>query len=153
VGSRLPILVPAVVFGAVASCGDSPATGGADEDWGPLAVSRGPASGDEALLEGTLRIDDDCVTVESSGGRVLVVWPSDSTQWDPDTHTITYGATDDGSDVVLRNGDTMQVGGGGWAAGEAEDGPAEWAGSTEWVNEPADECLTDVRFFLGELQT
>ena len=25
--------------------------------------------------------------------------------------------------------------------------------STEWVNEPADECLTDVRFFLGTLLT
>ena len=152
-GSRLPIPVTAVVLGAVASCGGSPATGDADEDWGPLAVSQGGASGDEALLEGTLRIDDSCVTVEANGERLLVVWPSDSTQWDPDAHTITYGATDDEADVVLRDGDTMKVGGGGWAAGEAEDDPADWAGSTEWVNEPADECLTDVRFFLGELQT
>jgi len=124
-----------------------------DEDWGPLAVSRGGASGDEALLEGTLRIDDSCVSVESTAGRVLVIWPSDSTRWDRDARTITYGATDDESDVVLHNGDTMQVGGGGWAAGESEDDPAAWAGSTDWVNKPADECLTDVRFFLGELQT
>jgi hypothetical protein len=54
---------------------------------------------------------------------------------------------------VLRNGDEMNIGGGGWTAGEDEGNPAGWAGSTEWVNEPADECLTDVRFFLGELQT
>ena len=102
---------------------------------------------------GILRIEEECVTIEGPGGRVLVVWPSDSTQWDAAAETITYGATDDGSEVVLRSGDELNIGGGGWAAGEDEGDPAEWAGSTVWVNEPADECLTDVRFFLGELQT
>lgn len=151
---RLPVLVLAVVLGAVASCGDSQNSSSDDDaDWGPLAVARGDASGSEALIEGILRLDDQCVTIESNGGRVLVVWPSNSTQWDSDANTITYSATDDESEVILRDGDTMSVGGGGWAAGESEGDPADWAGSTEWVNEPADECLTEVRFFLGTLQT
>ena len=152
VGMRLPTSVLAVALGAAAACGDSPATG-ADEDWGPLAVARGGASGMEAGLEGTLRIDDRCVTVEMGGERILVVWPSDSTRWDDAAKTITYGATDDESEVVLRSGDKVQVGGGGWSEAESEGDPAEWAGSTDWVNEPADECLTDVRFFLGTLQS
>jgi hypothetical protein len=144
-------VISVVALGAVASCGDSTPT--ADEDWGPLAVARGDASGQEAGLEGTLRIDDKCVTVETGGERLLVVWPSDSTKWDADAETITYEATDDGSEVLLRSGDEVRIGGGGWAAGEDEGDPAEWAGTTEWVNEPAEECLTDTRFFLGTLQT
>jgi hypothetical protein len=147
---RAPALVLAMALAAVAACGDSPTTD-ADVDWGPLAVARGDASGDEALLEGTLRIDDECVTVETSGEVVLVVWPGDSTRWDAVAETITYGATDDGAEVVLRSGDEMHVGGGGWSADEFEGDPAEWAGSTDWLNQPADDCLTGVRFFLGTL--
>ena len=124
-----------------------------NKDWGPLAVAQGGASGDEGLLEGTLQIGDTCVTVETAGEQVVVIWPSDSTTWNATANTVTYGATDSGSDVVLRSGDEVQVGGGGWSANESEGDPAEWAGSTEWVNEPADACLTEVRFFLGELHT
>ena len=36
----------------------------------------------------------------------------ESTTWDPTARTITYDATDDGSEVVLHDGDRMQVGGG-----------------------------------------
>ena len=85
---RLRALVLAVALVAVASCGDASATG-ADGEWGPLAVARGDASGDEGLLEGTLKIEDKCVTVETAGETVLVVWPSDSTRWDAAAKTIT----------------------------------------------------------------
>jgi hypothetical protein len=110
-------------------------------------VARGGADGREAGLEGTLSIDDNCVTAEMAGQRMLLVWPSDSTRWDAAAETITYGATDDGSEVVLRSGDKIQAGGGGWSA--AEDEADSWP--SDWVNEPSDECLTEVRFFLGTL--
>lgn len=87
--------------------------------WGPLAVTGGSRSGDEALISGTLRITDDCVLLDEGDDPVLLVWLEEQTEWDPLTETVRYGGGD-GSIAVLGSGDTVSFGGGG--SSESEGG-------------------------------
>jgi hypothetical protein len=140
----------ALLIASVSGCGGSEPASTPHDQWGPLAVIEGPPSGDEALNSGTLLITDTCVLLDRPDGGELLVWPSEGTTWDPDNETIHY--SDGNRTVELSSGDSFQVGGGGSSASEdGLDGP-EWVATIDaWAAEPATECLTDSRFFVGGL--
>ena len=94
-----------------------------ESDWGPLAVVEN-TGGMEALAEGIVRIDRDCVWI---GRRpILLVWDTDRTRWEPPGR-ILFERTD-GEIVVIENGRWFSMGGG-------------YIQSTfEWVNPPNAGC-------------
>lgn len=143
-----PVLLLVVAVLGVGACGTSATQGGDGTDWGPLTVAEGPASGNEALLTGTLEITDECVFMRTGNDRTLLVWPSDQTHWSAASQTIRYTAR---GDVRLREGDRLSVGGGGWSIADAGQDDPKWAGSTEWASEPKPSCLTPSRWFVGSL--
>lgn len=118
--------------------------------WGPLAVVAGDGSGDLALIEGILKVSDECVLLHERGEDVLLVWPADRTSWDPDTKTINYESTD-GAATTLRDGDLVTFGGGGSSVNEDGIGDEEFIASVDWVAEPAPSCVVDTRWFVGDL--
>jgi hypothetical protein len=137
----------------VAGCGDDDeATETADDAWGPLAVLSGPPSGEEALIAGSLHVNEDCVTLEEGAGeqRVLLVWPSEGTTWNPQTRVIDY--SDGTRTVELSDGDEVAFGGGGSSADEGGLTAREWAASIDgWASEPDPSCPADERWFVGGL--
>lgn len=148
--ARLIVMMP-LAFLAVA-CGDDAANDGSSaEKWGPLAVLNGPPSGDDASTAGTLRIGEECVTLEAAGGEVtLLVWPTEGTTWKPDPSIIEYS---DGQETVeLSDGDDVTFGGGGDSVDEGGLSQGEWVDSIEgWASEPDRSCPADVRWFVGGL--
>jgi hypothetical protein len=106
-------------------------------DWGPLSVV--PASNVvmEALATGTLRITDECVVLEGAGGGIeLLVWPVDRTSWDARARMITLRNLD-GRTSTFRDGDQVQLGGGGGVR------------ATDWIAPPAPSCPIDY-WYVGE---
>ena len=71
---------------------------------GPIAVYPRPDAGMDALLEGTLRITDECVWVEAYGRDVVVVFPAGDAS--VDDHRLTYLDREyvDGDDISLGGG-------------------------------------------------
>jgi hypothetical protein len=130
--------------GAAAEAG--PADTGADDgaadtaaatDWGPLAVVAGPPNTEEALVEGTLAIEDGCVTVREPGA--LLVWPAEATTWDDEAGLVVYQPSD--REARLADGDPIALGG----------GFRDRAGA-DWVAEPDPACGEGGRaFFVGGL--
>lgn len=127
-----PTLLLASAF-LLAGCGVL----GLEPAWGPLAV--GPPSGDDARIEGTVRIDGRCVFLEVQGEDVLLVWPVDRTTWDPVGGDISF-LHPDGDVIEVRSGDAVALGGSGTGGGEDPAGDA-WLGRVDWVAPPARECL------------
>lgn len=157
---------PVVALAAVAliaSCGGEGVPDAADPsadagaapdaaDWGPLAVVETGSGDREALISGTLQIDESCALLDERGNPVLLVWPAERTTWDADARTVTL-TTSDGGTVMLRDGSETSFGGGG--SDVAEGGPAaeEFLASTEWVSPPDPGCVTDSRWFVTEAVT
>lgn len=131
---------------ALAGTGASPDGGAA---WGPLAVVE-QAAGAEALISGTLQIEERCVLLDERGEAVLLVWPSTTTTWDSSTATVTF-ATPDGQRVALRDGDTVTFSGGGSSVAEGDVSAEEFLASTEWVQAPSPGCVTGSRWSIGDL--
>lgn len=118
---------------------DDEATAGEDADrWGPLAVFRvhvsegaGFGSYTARVGVGTLRIGEDCVTLETDYGEtVMLFWREREVDWDPQTRRIVF----DGQHS-LEDGDRIGVGGSG-ARPDAD-------GEPDWVAEPHDDCTGD----------
>ena len=151
------VAVSAAVVLAVACGGDASdgpagtsASPDAGADWGPLAVVAAPEGGDDALISGTLEIDDRCVLLDEGGGAVLLVWPSATTTWDSSTSAVSI-ATPDGQRVALEDGDTATFSGGGSSVAEGGSSVEEFLASTEWVQAPSPGCVTDTRWFVTNL--
>jgi hypothetical protein len=144
--------IPRIVALALVLAGCGPATdGNSARDWGPLAVDDSQEAG-EALMRGTINITDDCVILdEESGGEVLLVWPADRTRWDPSSRSITV-QNFNGALNTFSDGNHLLIGGGASSAHEGGQSSSEWIASIEWVAEPRDACLRDVRWFVGEIQ-
>ncbi|NOX22059.1 MAG: hypothetical protein GXP36_03080 [Actinobacteria bacterium] len=124
-------------------------SGSADDDspWGPLAVVRG-GNGMDALIQGTIRITDECVSLDERGELVLLVWPSDKTQWDDGSGTIQF--FDPGLGLVtIADGQEVRLGGGGTSVDEGGLGAQEWVDSIVWIEEPPASCVTDTRWAVS----
>jgi hypothetical protein len=128
----------------------SPSQSAATVDWGPLAVI--DSGGFDARTEGTLVITDECVFLDTFGERWLLIWHADRTRWDSDRETITFVSIR-GEEVTVGNGDYVVLGGGGWSTEEDGVEPQEWAETIDWVQGPADECLTDVRWAVSNVSS
>jgi hypothetical protein len=126
-----------------------------DWTWGPLAVIPPPDGTDLAQNEGTLRITDACLYLESPGGPWLLVWPADRTTWSEESRSITFEnyAAFDGSIVTVVDGDRIVLGGGGSSEAESGVSREEWVRRIDWVAPPSSSCSLDPRFFVGAVET
>jgi hypothetical protein len=120
---------------------------GDGSQWGPLAVVHG-GGGDEALIEGTIMITDECVLLDERGELVLLVWPSGQTEWDEASASIRF-ADFDGSTTTIVDGQTVRFSGGGSSVEEGGLGSEEWVNSIAWLWEPVPSCVTDTRWFVS----
>ncbi len=119
-----------------------------DGEWGPLAVVPPADGSDGALIQGTLRVTEDCVLLSEQGDDVLLVWPADRTIWSPDVSTVSFllGA---GQWATFADGDRVTFGGGGSSTDEGGLADDDWVAGIVWVSEPDAACVTDTRWFVG----
>jgi hypothetical protein len=97
-------------------------------------------------------VTEDCVTVGTSRGAVLLLWPRDRASWDPSSRTITFRNVD-GALVTAGTGMHVVVGGGGGGADEAGADPVAWVARMRWVVEPSRNCPLDAWWAVGDLRT
>ena len=130
----------------------TPATpsNGSGGTWGPLAVVPPQEGADTARTEGTLRITDACVFLDTPGGRSLLVWPADRTTWDAQASTITF-TNFDGSTVSAGDGTAVILGGSGDSSEESGTTSQEWLARTPWVAAPAASCPFESSWWVGAL--
>lgn len=140
--------------GAKASASQVEPSASTVETWGPLAVIPPQDGFDTLRAEGTLRITDTCVYLESLGEVTMLSWPADRATWSGESRAITF-ENFDGSVVTVGDGDHVVLGGsGGGADSEAEDGISseEWVKRMEWVAPPASSCSLDSWWVVGALE-
>jgi hypothetical protein len=137
---RWPVVVAAVTVIVAASCGES------QSEWGPLALV--DATGDTARTEGTVRITDECVLLDTGGETQLLVWPADRSRWNRDDRTISFTSLA-GVELFVASDQFVVLGGGGSSA--AEDGE-RWADRIDWARRPAPACVTDSAWFVSDIQ-
>ncbi len=113
-----------------------------DDAWGPLAVTD-PDGGMDALMYGELIIDNGCVLLNEQGDEVLLVWPRRATGWDEATETVFFESSD-GTVHELRDGDQLQLGGGGGSVDEGGLDQEALLAQTDWVSAPDASCLRDI---------
>ena len=110
-------------------------------EWGPSAVTD-PDGGMYTLMYGELIVEDKCVLLDEQGDEVLLVWPKGTTGWDVATRTIFFESSD-GTVHELRDGDQLQLGGGGTSADEGGLDKEAFLADTDWVSAPDASCLRD----------
>lgn len=111
--------------------------------WGPLAVLPPQDGTDLAALEGTLRIADGCVYLDSNGNRYDLAWHANQVTWSEETRSISFKNFEwnyEGAIVTLRDGDHVALGGGGLTVDDAE--------GVDWVADPGI-CTTEGWFTVG----
>jgi len=88
-------------------------------------------SGMEALLTGSLAVDDDgCVFAQTSGSRVTLVWPDGySVRGD----SASYEIVDRNDNVVAKSGEDLAIGGGGTDASDDSWGNVGCVEGDIWV--------------------
>ncbi|MGH9052685.1 MAG: hypothetical protein ACRDWX_06700 [Acidimicrobiia bacterium] len=127
-----------------------PAISDTERSWGPLAVEPLPEGSGAALIAGTLKVTEDCVILDEQGEDVLLVWPADRTSWNPESRTIAF-ETRDGQMVTLTDGDEVKFGGGGSSMEEDGLSAEAFVTSVKWVSQPQPSCVTDARWFVGDV--
>lgn len=121
------------------------------DKWGPLAVIPPQDGADTGRTEGTLRITDTCVFLESGVEVTLLFWPADRTTWSGESREITF-ENFDGSAVTVGDGDHVVLGGGGDSEAESGISGEEWVRRMEWVAPPASSCPLDPRWGVGAVE-
>ena len=118
-----------------------------ESSWGPLAVLDLDPDADsmQAGAEGTIRITDECVFLNQNGRDALLLWDDNRVQWDAESSQITH-RNHDGATLVISDGDQLLVGGG---SASQEFDPVV----TAWASEPAEACLTNGAWVVGETYT
>ncbi len=119
--------------------------------WGPLAVIPAQDGADQARTEGTLRITETCVFLESRGEAELLFWPADRTTWNEASRAITF-ENFDGSVVTLDDGDPVVLVGGGDSEAESGMSGEDWVNGMEWVAPPESSCALDPRWAVGAVE-
>ena len=115
---------------------------------GTLAVVPPQDGADTARTEGTLRVTDTCVFLDTTGGPVVLVWPADRTTWNAEAGTIAF-ANVDGSTVSVGDGTRVVLGGGGDSNDESGTTTEDWLARTTWVARPDTACPLDARWWVG----
>lgn len=150
---RTIVMVLAALL-ALSACGgstdvaDRPGPDG--QAWGPLAVTPPDQTSMEALIQGTLRVTDDCVLLDEQGEDVLLMWDAGQVTWNAEARTITFEDAD--GTVTVADGDRVRLGGGGSSVDEGGAPPQQWVESIDWVSPPAPSCLTDIRWSVDEVE-
>ena len=142
---QMCFLVAVVVVVGACSANDSAPSADA---WGPLAVVPPQDGADSARTEGTLRITNTCVFLETPREVALLFWPSDRTRWRAEPRTISF-TNFDGRIVTVRDGDHVVLGGGGDSQAESGVSGEEWLQRMEWVAPPSRSCSLDQRWAVG----
>ncbi len=117
----------------------------------PLAVVESEG-GDRAAAEGTVRFGE-CVLLDEPGAGLplLLVWPARRTVWNPDAGFITF-TNPDATQVRVRAGQAIRVGGGGESVAEGADRGDVWRDKTQWVVPPSPSCPMDARWFVWSVE-
>lgn len=106
---------------------------------GPVLYSaKSSVGGDEALIDGTLRLENDCLLIESEAGQgttFVALWPF-GTIWDDVESTVVLS---DGTRI--SPGDNLQ-GGGGY--GTLTSGSGRSAGLREGLSSCLDDDVTEI---------
>jgi hypothetical protein len=76
--------------------------------------------------------------------------PADRTRWNATERTVTF-ANADGTPLVVADGTTVVLGGGGDSSEESGVTPEAWLEGMTWVARPADGCPIDPWWGVGEL--
>ena len=100
---------------------------------GPVAVYPAPDYGMDALLDGTVRLNDGCLVVEGGEGTTAVpVFPSDDVTWDEDSKLLTWRGE------TYSDGDAISLGGGFVGTSGIENGyfPEDCAGREAFLVSP-----------------
>jgi len=99
-----------------------------------------------SIAQGSLRIGDTCVTLESyNGTERLVVWYEPDVVWNAASHSITFhaGGGTFGDPIELHDGDEISIGGqlrvGGYQPSREADDPRHSA----WAQPPDASCPED----------
>lgn len=123
-----PARVAAAVLAASGAVLSLAACGG-ERDRGPLAVVGGGGGYDaQAAYSGRLGIGMDCVTLTMNAEIVYtIIWRADDVRWDAQRRVITV-ETENGDDLELKDGDTIELGGGSFGAPK------------RWESAPAPSC-------------
>lgn len=121
------------------------------DTWGPLAVIPPQDGADQARVEGTLRITDDCVILVDLSGPALLLWPADRTTWNAEDRTITFENLD-GTSVSVGDGESVVLGGGGGSSAESGVTPEAWLAGMTWVARPANGCPLDPYWGIGDVR-
>jgi len=121
------------------------------DPWGPLAVVPPTGGVDLSRSEGTLRITDACVLLESGAERTLLMWPADRTRWSADTRTIGYLNLDGGA-IMIEDGEFTTVGGSGESLEESGLTAEAFVARTPWVKPPAMSCPYSSYWMVGAIE-
>jgi hypothetical protein len=112
------VQLPIVLTLLVASCGGS-------KDTGPLAILPGKwDGGDDALAEGTLRLEDGCLLIDNGRLQLLIAVHRDGVSWNEERLELRI------SGESYRVGETVEFGG----------GMSRPASQIEWAVPPAENC-------------
>lgn len=151
----LPICFGALIislFPLIACSGnDKSPTGGTDVS-GPLALTIG-LDGPKAEITGRLMITTSCTYIVedgiSRGRRWFLAWPAEGTSWSGGS--IEYRPEDAAEPTVLRNGDTVSLGGGGSSTSEGGTSFSEWVDAGQWKVTPSARCASDLRWSISSV--
>ena len=89
-------------------------------------------------IEGELRLEGDCLILAASPGRILLIWPTPGTQWNPRTQTVRLDR------ITAQVGDRVMLSDyleGQWPKDD-------WDG---WVNKPSEECRYPLAMLVRSL--
>ena len=113
-GLRALMVFAVLVFAACGGDGDASNSQLAEgSPAGPLVFTVDDVSGDEALAEGQLVIEECAVLVAEDFGRLLLVWPPNRATWDSELNAIEFIQPDETTIVLV---DEMELGVGGSVA-------------------------------------
>lgn len=119
--------------------------------WGPLAVIPPQDGADTARTEGTLRITDACVFLESAGDLTVLFWPADRTTWAVGSQAITFDNFD-GTVVTVGDGDAVVLGGSGDSESNSGISGEAWVAEMDWIAPPASTCTLDMWWYVGAVE-